>query len=232
MATMNTTTGIVYVKSISGNILITGSMEASGDVRAGTNNVFYWNNSSVISAPSNGVIRLANSAQTDFGRLQFGGTTSSFPALERNGIRLDVRLADDSADGNIAAGTVIANAAFVGPGTVASTGAIRLANNNAVYWRNAADSTEHGWALNTSDILVTTAPANVASGTATPAGGGVITRIAIGSAGVGVYIGTGVPTVSAPKGSLYTRTDATTTTTRLYVNTDGGTTWTNFTSAA
>lgn len=45
--------------------------------------------------------------------------------------------------------------------------------------------------------------------------------------------GTGAPTgVSARKGSLYVNTTATTTTTRLYINTDGGTTWANFTASA
>lgn len=50
--------------------------------------------------------------------------------------------------------------------------------------------------------------------------------------GVPVLSGTGAPTASAPKGTLYIRLDGSSTSTRLYVNTDGGTTWTNFTSAA
>jgi hypothetical protein len=49
-----------------------------------------------LAAPGDGVFTLTNNAGTDFGRLQFGGTTSSFPALKRNGTALDVRLADDS----------------------------------------------------------------------------------------------------------------------------------------
>lgn len=44
--------------------------------------------------------------------------------------------------------------------------------------------------------------------------------------------GSGVPTMAAKKGSLYINITATTTTTRLYINTDGGTTWTTFTTAA
>ncbi len=44
--------------------------------------------------------------------------------------------------------------------------------------------------------------------------------------------GTGAPTFSAPKGSTYIRLDGSSTSTRMYINTDGGTTWTNFTSAA
>jgi hypothetical protein len=53
-----------------------------------------------------------------------------------------------------------------------------------------------------------------------------------GTAAPRIYSGTAVPTFAATKGSLYIKTDATTTTTRLYINSSGSTTWTNFTSAA
>lgn len=54
------------------------------------------------------------------------------------------------------------------------------------------------------------------------------------AAGLQPYIlaGTGAPTFTAPKGSLYIQIDGSSTSTRLYVNTNGATTWTNFTSAA
>lgn len=52
------------------------------------------------------------------------------------------------------------------------------------------------------------------------------------TADLGVYYGTGDPGFTAARGSLYSKTDATTTTTRLWVNTDGGTTWAYFTSSA
>ena len=41
-----------------------------------------------------------------------------------------------------------------------------------------------------------------------------------------------VTTASAPQGSLYLRSDGSSTSTRLYVNTNGSTTWTNVTTAA
>lgn len=53
-----------------------------------------------------------------------------------------------------------------------------------------------------------------------------------GTGGVGLYLSTGTPTVSAAKGSLCINVSATTTTTRLFINTNGSTTWTNFTTAA
>jgi hypothetical protein len=42
-------------------------------------------------------MRISNYAVNDFNRLQFGGTTSSFPALKRNSAVLETKLADDSA---------------------------------------------------------------------------------------------------------------------------------------
>lgn len=69
--------------------------------------------------------------------------------------------------------------------------------------------------------------------TATPAGGSTALRLVFGStSGFGIYVGSGAPTVAAAQGSLYLRSDGSTVATRLYVNTDGATTWTNFVSGA
>ncbi len=56
------------------------------------------------------------------------------------------------------------------------------------------------------------------------------TRIAAASA-PGFYTGTGAPTFSANKGSLYTNLTGSTTATRVYVN-NGNTTWVAVTTAS
>lgn len=58
-------------------------------------------------------------------------------------------------------------------------------------------------------------------------------KISIGD-NVEILSGSGSPNgvVSAPKGSLFLRTDGTTTNNRAYINTDGGTTWTALTTIA
>ena len=68
------------------------------------------------------------------------------------------------------------------------------------------------------------------SGSAVAAGGAALLLGTTSS--VGVYVGSGAPSVSAAKGSLYLRTDGTTTNDRAYINTNGGTGWTNITTAA
>lgn len=64
-----------------------------------------WSGRSIIQTPSDGVLELTNNAGTDFTRLQFGGTTSSFPSIKRSSAILAFRLADDSADAGFSAST-------------------------------------------------------------------------------------------------------------------------------
>jgi hypothetical protein len=51
------------------------------------------------------------------------------------------------------------------------------------------------------------------------------------AAGMGVYVGSGAPTIAAAKGSIYLRSDGSSTSTRLYVS-DGSTTWIAVTTAS
>ena len=69
------------------------------------------------------------------------------------------------------------------------------------------------------------------SGTAITAGGAA-GFLATSTASFGIFFGSGAPTVSAAKGSLYLRSDGTTTNDRAYINTNGATTWTALTTAA
>lgn len=50
---------------------------------------------------ADGVLTLSNAAASGFTQLNFGGTTSSFPALKRSTTNLIVRLGDDSANGGL-----------------------------------------------------------------------------------------------------------------------------------
>lgn len=77
-----------------------------------------------------------------------------------------------------------------------------------------------------------TGTASVLSATATTAGGAVAPAVEMGSDTVGIYFGSGAPTITAAQGSLYLRTDGSTTSTRLYVNSDGADGWVAFTSAS
>lgn len=65
------------------------------------------------------------------------------------------------------------------------------------------------------------------STSAIPAGGTQKDGITFSStANFGVFFGSGAPSLSAAKGSLYLRSDGSGVNNRMYINTDGGTTWT------
>ena len=72
-----------------------------------------------------------------------------------------------------------------------------------------------------------TGPVNSANGFI-----GAVTTTALSVDGVSISAGSGAPTFTAAKGSLYLRTDGSSTSTRAYINTDGATTWTNLVTAA
>ncbi|HYB97513.1 MAG TPA: hypothetical protein VEC57_00070 [Candidatus Limnocylindrales bacterium] len=66
----------------------------AGEVR-GAGNIYITTGSTRLSAAADGVLRISNAAATDFSRLQFGGTSASFPALKRLSAALQVITADD-----------------------------------------------------------------------------------------------------------------------------------------
>ncbi len=87
-----------------------------------------WTGRSTLSSPADGNILLANNAITGFGLLQFGGTTSSFPAWKRSTTTLAARLADDSADAAITA----AKFNLVTITTPAAGATLTIANNKTL----------------------------------------------------------------------------------------------------
>lgn len=120
---------------------------------------------------------------------------------------------------------LFANGAWVG-GMETDNGAVYVESVANIPLILRTNSTERARITNGGDF-------NIASLTATPAGGSTSARLLFGTtAGFGIYYGSGAPTVSAAQGSIYLRSDGSSTSTRMYVNTDGSTTWTNVTTAA
>jgi hypothetical protein len=78
------------------------SFTSTGQIQTRQGLVFQYysatasNHSANLQATGDGVLRLTNNGNTDFNRVQFGGTSSSFPALKRSSTVLQSRLADDS----------------------------------------------------------------------------------------------------------------------------------------
>lgn len=113
-----------------------------GDFQLGSGNFLGWTSRSLVTSPSDGVIRLTNNAASDFSRLQFGGTTSSFPSLKRSGTGLIARLADDSADAPLTASALTLSATplpVASGGTATTTTGVVEVKKNAN--QTAADYT-------------------------------------------------------------------------------------------
>ena len=68
--------------------------------------------------------------------------------------------------------------------------------------------------------------------TALVAGGDTVAALTLSATALGIYVGSGAPSITAPQGSIYLRSDGSSTSTRLYINTTGSTTWTAVTTAA
>jgi hypothetical protein len=173
------------------DIFVANRVVASGDLIAGGTGDIQLSGRIRMRSAGDGILALYNSAASDFSRLQFGGTTSSFPAIKRSGAAIHVRLADDSTYAGLECGAISAY------------GEVRSSARLHAYFT-----------------------------TAIPAGGtaGVGVRVS-DTANFGVFFGSGAPTLSAAKGSLYLRSDGSGTGDRMYVNTDGSTAWTAVTTA-
>ncbi len=86
-----------------------GSIVTAANVFLGPASGVIWAGHSILTSPADGNVVLYNQAGTSFGLLQFGGTTSSFPAIKRSATVAAFRLADDSADASITAASVTAS---------------------------------------------------------------------------------------------------------------------------
>ena len=89
-----------------------------------------------------------------------------------------------------------------------------------------------GGTVTVTGAYTTPAAVTALNATATTAGGATAAAFIMGTGLFGIYFGSGVPTISGVKGSLYLRSDGSATTNRLYINTDGSTTWTGVTTQA
>lgn len=83
--------------------LVDGLAPSFAAVEVASAGAVSWLNRAVFTSPADGVLLARNAAGTGFTRFAFGGTSGSFPALQRNGAALDIELADGSGLANLRA---------------------------------------------------------------------------------------------------------------------------------
>jgi hypothetical protein len=98
------------------------------------NTVLYWGGSSQIRNISNGVLRITNSSNSDFTRLQFGGGTTAFPSLQRSGSALCVVDSTGTFLSNLLVGTTTDSARLTvrGSGATSATDSFLVQNATPV----------------------------------------------------------------------------------------------------
>lgn len=157
---------------------------------------------------------------TGAGNLASGATLTNFYGL---------RLPSVNSTGPI---TNIAQVAIEGTNTSATNNtAISIAAGNNVNVIQTGN-----WGINDQSArnwTMTGANFTIASTTTVAIGGAASTGLLFSSTSAfGIYFGSSAPLISAAKGSLYLRTDGTTTNDRAYINTNGSTAWTALTTAS
>ena len=103
-----------------------------------------------------------------------------------------------------------------------------------LFFQDGGANSPWTWNVDSTSIsAVVTASNNSARHAGIPAGGTTGLGLVMSTTNnFGIFFGSGVPTLSAAQGSLYLRSDGNSTSTRLYVNTNGTTTWTAVTTVA
>lgn len=216
--------GILFSVSQGGAFNLTtlaGGQGAAAWVGQGNlTNIFGWLVSGIVSTGSSGTItNIVGSANSAAAVGSSTCTVTNFTAT-----RSTVQLS--------AAGVTVTNAYGF---QVVYTGASGTVTNVYGLHIPAALTGTNRWAILTAgaDLCSFGGPVDVAATIALPAGGSSTVMMSLSSTlTMGVYAGSGAPTVSAAKGSLYLRSDGSGTTDRAYINTDGGTTWTAIVTVA
>jgi hypothetical protein len=92
------TDGVTRVTiSSTGTLTTSGAIVSGSFIRIPATQSLQWLNRGTMYGTADGVLAVTNFNQDNFGRLCFGGTTSSFPSIKRDTTTLQARLADDSA---------------------------------------------------------------------------------------------------------------------------------------
>lgn len=102
----------LYKLYADGEIRASGKITAGDDITTSSGGSFTWSGSkSRITSNTNGTITLSNNAISGFNLLYFGGTTSSFPAIQRQNNVIRFLVSDTSAYAGVQTGQLSVNSA-------------------------------------------------------------------------------------------------------------------------
>ena len=226
VSAINLTANITTTANIqAGNLKSSGIMSATANVTGG--NIL---TGGLISATST----ITSAANITGGNILTGGLVSVTGNI--TGGNINYGIGNVTGTGNVIGGNLLTGGLISVTGNITGGNVLGGANVNAITHTGTTASLSGnvtGGNVLSSAVLSAVGNATILSGTAIPAGGTTGAGYKLSStANLGVFFGSGAPTLSAAKGSLYLRTDGSTTNNRMYVNTDGITTWTAVITAA
>lgn len=111
-----------------------GAATFGGSIVAPNASPIGWSSSGYFVAVSDGVFRMTQASGSGFGRLNFGGDTSSFPSLKRSTTIVQGRLADDS-DFCTIQGKIRTDNAYVAVAPGAATGTVTITDSTGTVYR-------------------------------------------------------------------------------------------------
>jgi hypothetical protein len=223
-----------------GNLRTTGQMSASGNVTGGnvstgglitaTGNVTGGNLLATANVIVTGNITSGNIIVTS---ASTSATYSATGNVTGGNINSGAQVV---ATGNITGGNILTGGLLSVTGNITGGNVLGGANVNAVLHTGTTISVTAnitGGNILSGAVVSAVGAATILSGTAIPVGGTAGAGYKMSStANLGIFFGSGAPTLNAAQGSLYMRTDGSTTSTRLYVNTNGTNGWTSVTTAS
>jgi hypothetical protein len=200
-------TGSTFTGNVTGGNLLTGGLvSATGNVTGGN-----INTGGLVSATGN---------------ITGGNLLSATLSLSGNVLSAINATANITTTANISGGNLLTG------GFTSATGNVTGGNLRTTGQMSASGNVTGGNILS-SAVISAVGNATILSATAVPAGGTTGAGYKMSSTtNLGVFFGSGAPTLSAAQGSLYLRTDGSTTITRMYINTNGTTGWTNVVTSA
>ena len=228
---------------IGGNINTAGVVSATGNITGGNLNVAGLSLSGNVVSAINLTANITSTANISGGNLKSLGIMSATANVTGGNILTGGLISATStitSTANITGGNILTGGLISSTGNVTG-GNVNTANVNATIHTGTTVSVTGnittvaniaGGNILISAVVSAVGNATILGGTPVPAGGTTGAGYKMSSTtNLGIFFGTGAPSLSAAQGSLYLRTDGSTTNNRLYVNTTGATTWTPVTTA-
>ena len=228
---LSTNGNIIAGGYVLGNGALLTGVAASTSIVSGTTQIAIELPSGNIQATIGGTANVVVISTTGFGVAGFVAATGNLVGSNVSTAGL-ITATGNVTGGNLRTSGLISATGNLTSGNVAVTGNVSL-TANIIAGNLTTGSQVVALGNVTGGNIRTDGQVLAMSATAVPAGGAAGAGVVFSTtANFGVFFGSGVPTLSAAQGSLYLRSDGSTTNNRMYVNTNGTTGWTAVTTAS